>query len=360
MYSAFFYYKIKIQLIENFKKGTIKYMHQRKYSKIGKSALRILIGKLEHEIYRETSSSDISYQAYVRLPKLSIKLYLFLHSLEVDSMGMIKNVSLEYLQDNLNCCRQSVLKTLKVLENYRFISYSHSSSMRYFNVLIHNYQDMFKSKKQDYGAGGYITVTKDLLKELLILNDVNALRAAIIQIIDYDYHEYKCKKQNQEPEKNMKIVINYKEVKTFLPSYYNFKKRIAKTFYQLSKIFKIDFLQECINLSILDKFNTKKTQEAERKAIHDYFIHNKIISILKQFNVIKKYKNNFINKTISDLEQLSFEYNKEIVLDALIFLQKEHVMEKLDKNRTQINRNSLGSMIRMQIVQSINNSVSLI
>lgn len=180
----------------------------------------------KHAIMKKAYQNDTKrYNTYKyasrRLPKTCIKLFLLLYSIPVQKLGnchFINDMPVNALSDKLDVCPLTIEKSLRILESFNYITLAHGSSLKSYNIMLNDYDDMHLSAKQ--GGTGYFSATKDMINELLKITNVNALRLEVLKILKADDYSY------------LKTtgIDNYriKDLKTVLPTHMNYQDAFAK------------------------------------------------------------------------------------------------------------------------------------
>lgn len=122
-----------------------------------------------------------------RLPKSMIRTYLYLYSLPQEVLGgmhFIRDISIELLSSELGLCRATVTKSIETLSAFNYITVSHSSSHDAYNIIINDYDTMHLPASK--GGTGYFTITSDMMRDILKISNVNALRLEILKLLKCD------------------------------------------------------------------------------------------------------------------------------------------------------------------------------
>lgn len=162
-----------------------------------------------------------------RLPKSMIRTYLYLYALPQEVLGdlhFIRDLSLSVLASQLHICLETAKRSIETLAAFRYITISHSSAMDSYNIIINDYDTMHLSAQQ--GGTGYFTLSADMMKKILSITNVNALRLEILKLLKSDddslHHtdtsEYKLKDLGNIMPAHTNYPGTYQKLQTHQPS----------------------------------------------------------------------------------------------------------------------------------------------
>ena len=296
-----------------------------------------------------------------RLKSNAIKLLLLFHFYHPDRFGIIKGLELEQLASDLSCDVKTIKNNLDILSQYGYISYCKTSA-HYINLFLCDYEQYYLPGNK--GGRGFIVLSKELLSELISLNNLLALRILLRQIVEID---------NLNAKGPFTAVSKtYKEMKQSLPDYC--KPCIIRDAIKNSdNIFNISFKQEekSIRFEIKDRFNCRKQKEEclnqymsmlkdfmtdFNKAVAYINVHNEAPAKYCEFfeNVTSVDKFNLIvlkEFELEDLAQLALQYSYDYVITAYASIYKSYILQ----DRKIIN---LGGLVRTAIIALQENHIS--
>lgn len=232
------------------------------------------------------STIDISEKK--RLSKFQLLQFMLYHFLSVDSNGIIKYTSIKEIAKILGCTTKTVRNNNEVLRRMGFVATS-TITTDIFNIIILGYKDYRLSQKD--GGHGYIPMAQDFFAKLIEIDNVNAIRLCIRELIKADDDEVKLNEKIEES------VFTYKNIKHFMPKNISYKSAIEDIVNKTSELFDIEKKASFMSFQLKDEFNGKKLklikEEVFKKNLTVFLDDNKIAHT---------------NKDISDLVQLSMEY----------------------------------------------------
>jgi hypothetical protein len=269
------------------------------------------IKKAKTTYYNEANRYRIPIRE--RLSKSQILLY---HFLDVDSNGVVKNISTKEIAEILDCDVKTVKNNNERFVELNYILFSQSSNDE-FTILLRDYKNYHLTAKE--GGSGYITMSKDLFKNLLEIDNVNSLRLELRELIEFD-------NKNINPENNTQGEYTYREIKRFLPEYLRYKGAIDKIIENGSNSFIMQKNQEGIIFELKYEYKSEKLKQDILDecdiALDDYF--NKF---------------NFTEKNLTDIFQMSLQYGVENIKDSLEIIYNGYILKEKRIN-------NLGGLIR--------------
>lgn len=313
-------------------------------------------------VYKKIYHNEKNRYGYKpRLKSNSIKLLLLLHFYNPDKFGIIKNLDTKTLASQLNCDIKTIRNNVKILCQYSYISYSKVDTYK-FNLCLNDYQNYYLPANK--GGRGFFVLSKELLNEILSIDNLLSLRIHLRELIEID---------NLNAKGPFTAVSKtFKELQLSLPDYCKpciIKKSISAG----SRIFDVLIKTSSIRFEINDSFNARK-QKAE---CYNFYIE-KFNQFITEFNqaatylntntatapqqFVKFFNSNYLSDLkadhykllyfkdfeIEDLAQLSVQYSYEIVCDALSHVYQDYVL--YDKKII-----NLGGLVRTIITSQYDN-----
>lgn len=168
---------------------------------------KYLNDKKRYNLYNETYANR-------RLPKSMIRTYLYLYSLPQEVLGgvhFIRDLSVDILSSELGLCKETVKKSIETLSAFHYITVSHSSCCDTYHIIINEYDTMHLPAAQ--GGTGYFTITSEMMKQILSISNVNALRLEVLKLLKSDEDSF----QNIDASE---YKIN--DLKNIMPSHANY------------------------------------------------------------------------------------------------------------------------------------------
>jgi hypothetical protein len=276
----------------------------------------------------------------IRLSNSQIKQILMYYYL-ADSKGFINCVRKKHLSETIGCTYKTIDNNNVILDDLGIITLARTDERGLFSVKINNYEDQYKKghnndenkdiNNDDSDNGqGYVVFSTGLLKQILKVDNVNALRVAIRAILKNDY--------NQIINRKTKFTID--ELKELLPSNMHSLPALDKAISSLSNrgIIGVQHKREFVFYigKDLDGKNLKRKKTMEWKKYYQDF--------LDENNIILEED----NKLLEDLTSMSAQYGFETV--KTIFSQESGRIDK---------KTSCGGYLRNRIKEYIYvNSVS--
>ncbi|APF25253.1 MULTISPECIES: hypothetical protein [Clostridium] len=207
-----------------------------------------------------------------------------------NSKGFVSLISKKRIAKMIGCCEKTVDINNKLFSDLGLILISGTINNK-FSLIIKDYSEHYNKNNT-----GYLNLATNVFKDLLHINNVNALRIALQGILKHDI--------NTLLDRETYFSIN--SMKTFLPNYINCKSAIEKIINKLN------------NNTITMLFNSSE------KLI--FVISKNLHGKLLKKEMYYKYKNNFLNyitenniklnnlsNSINNIVKLAFEYGYDIV-----------------------------------------------
>lgn len=115
----------------------------------------------------------------------AIKLLLYLHFCSVTGAGVIEDVSISRLSEKIGISQRNIHYCLKRLERDGYIAYGRNGyGPGHYSVILKGYENYFK--KASEGGRGYLTLSLDCLKKLLLSHSVNQMRLYLRLYVNID------------------------------------------------------------------------------------------------------------------------------------------------------------------------------
>lgn len=255
-----------------------------------------------------------------RLSRLQIQTAIYLHSLDIDSNGIIRRVYFKDAAKALNCSEKSVKNNIAILHRRYIIDYT-PINHNFCSVLLPMYSKYHLEGCK--GGEGYIDIPAVLMKELLECKTVNEIRLSICQLLNLDKQRLK---QEKESDKTISEVCHKREITTIvkiddykygMPNYLNSASKIKELVDKI-KFTQIEYLENRkIKVSLNNEFDYS---EYRNRLMIEY--ENKLKSDLELFTTT------FNEKHMYDLIQMCIQYSYEEVLDALAVFDSERFNSK--------------------------------
>lgn len=169
-----------------------------------------------------------------RLPKSMIRTYLYLFALPQEVLGgvhFIRDLSISLLSSELGLCVETVRRSIETLTAFHYITISHASSSESYNIIINDYDTMHLPASQ--GGTGYFTITASMMKEILSISNVNALRLELLRLL-------KC---DDDSLHNVQISeYNLKDLRNIMPGHMNYPANYEKIIKEQPSLFVADVI----------------------------------------------------------------------------------------------------------------------
>lgn len=276
----------------------------------------------------------------------AIKLLLLYHFLQPDANGFIKNVSIKSLASTIGCTVATIIASNKILSKYDYCYIGESGLYdKHINVYLTEYKNYHKTAAE--GGRGYITMSSDMLMDLIGISSLNTLRLNLKGILEVDNASY-AQTQNRNYSS---VETTYKKLRGFLPSYCK-NNVIRKALEKDASIFDLTFYDKGVSFSIHEKYAQKKLRnsmlENTKENLID-FVENinstfdalenvkhpdekaKIDEILSAMHISKMEQYPPLTlqmKDYEDLASLSLQYNIQIVHTAIVHIYNRYITAK--------------------------------
>lgn len=189
-------------------------------------------------------------------------------------------------------------------------------------VNVINYETLHATK--DEGGTGYVKLGFNMFQELCKLNS-NELRLACDLIVAIDSN--KASKYN----KSNFITRYFGNIRKYLPSYVNCKKKVKEILKKLDGLFDLTIQEDCVNAKEILAYNTDNYLARISKN------NRKGIKKLAKNAGIK-----YTSKDLTDLVQMSIEYSYAAISNAFMYIMVKGITE-ID---------NLGALVRTLIKNS--------
>ena len=221
------------------------------------------IYKPSHKVKTIYMNERNRYGYQPTLKSKSIKLLLLYHFHRPDGNGFIKNVNEKELADKIGCTVATIRACNKVLQLYGYCYVSASGTYdNFINVLLPEYKNYHKTAAE--GGRGYITMSSDMLSELLSIKYLNPLRLNLKGILEVD---------NARINGSDSVISPFKKLRGFLPRYC--KNNVIKAALEnTSAILDTSFSEQGVIFKIRDIFSQKQMRKElftlNQKGIEEY------------------------------------------------------------------------------------------
>lgn len=274
----------------------------------------------------------------------AIKLLLLYHFLQPDAHGFLKNINIKSLASTIGCTVATINACNKVLADYSYCYISNSGIYdNHINVYLTEYKNYHKTAAE--GGRGYITMSSDMLMDLIGISSLNTLRLNLKGILEVDNVSY----SQTQNESYSTVDTTYKKLRDFLPAYCK-NNVIRKALEKDDSIFDLTFHDKGVSFSIHEKYAQKKLRNAmmentkenlinfvdninEMVESLDNAIHpeekTKIEEILSSLHISKMEKYPLLTLHLTDYEDLTslaLQYNLHIVHTAIIHIYNFYIL----------------------------------
>lgn len=289
----------------------------------------------------------------------ALKMLLLLHFFHPDRFGIIKNIDIHNIAKILSCTERTIFNNLTILQEYNYISYCKIDTYT-INLCLNDYDKYYLPAQK--GGRGFIVMSKELLVQLIEVNNLISLRIHLRELIELDNLNAKGP--------FTAISKSISDIKKLLPDYCKpciIKGSIKNT----NNIFDITISESSIRFEIKEQFNSKLQKENcfnEYCKIFNDFIYefNNAVSLINTNNSYDlKFKLFFDTNTlykpdeytminikdyeIEDMAQLAIQYSFDLVLEAYRIIYITYILE--DKKV-----NNLGGLLRTIVQSQLNKS----
>ena len=157
-------------------------MSRKEFANIGLKKLGQLID-ITTPRGRSAANSSTVYDSDsgLHLLQIPVRFYILLHFYANSSTGTAGNINIGALADDLNCNTKSIKAALFKLRETGFVTFDDDSDYDLFDLTITDVPDMYK--KTGKGGKGYLVCGPDLLKHILGIFKINALRVFLRTLI---------------------------------------------------------------------------------------------------------------------------------------------------------------------------------
>lgn len=311
-------------------------MELNQFARIGKYILMAIIG-----IQDKARKSNCAYQLTLKINAL--KLFLLYHFLQPDAQGFVKDVDVRLLAEKVGCTVATIYASNKVLEtlNYCYISnsglYDH-----HISVYLPEYRNYHKTAAE--GGRGYVTMSSEMLMDLLGISSLNTLRLTIKGILEVDNASYAQAQDDACPA----VEATYDKLRISLPSYCK-RNVIRKSLEQSDSIFDMSFSAKGVSFTIHEKYERKNMRSAMKGHARENIIHfvenindvieamqdatdpaekGRLAEILSAMHIEKSGSYPFLSLRLTDYEDLvalALQYNLHIVHTAVIHIYNKYI-----------------------------------
>ncbi len=290
--------------------------------------------KMEHTYKKVYYNEKNQFGYQPTLKTNSIKLFLAYHFLDVDSIGLIKNVDLQQLANKLHCDIKTIHNNNAILKEYGYIHFTKIDT-NIINVYLLEYENYFKPAS--VGGRGFLVMSKNVFEEILKITSINELRITLRELMEFDsFHN----------QKKDSIEKSYGEMKRVLPAYC--KRNIIQKASNKLSMFITEIKDNFIKFTIKPEYDAKKQKEEQlayyeqeitsfsQEFAQDVAEINTSICDSKESKFadfftepeILEYRCWFFTKLeIADLASLCLQYSYDIVIKALQSIYKTYKLK---------------------------------
>lgn len=279
----------------------------------------------------------------------AIKLFITYHFLQPDALGFIKNVSVKELAAFLDCTPATIRFSNEILSSYGYCCFCSSGiDDNHINVLLPEYKNYHKPASE--GGRGYLTLSSDMLSELLSIDHLNTLRLTIKGILEVDNASiYDVANPNLTD-----VTSSFDKLRGFLPSYCK-PNVIRKALEQGDAIFEYSFSASSVTFSMKEEYSKKNMRKAmlmeSEQAIMDHvdclndvleLADDKKLStneerertqvLLTMFSIgsFSQYPSLILTKDdYSDLASMCVQYNMNMVKQAVSCIYNDYIARNI-------------------------------
>lgn len=298
----------------------------------------------------------------------ALKLLLLYHFLQPDAQGFIKNVSTKALAEKIGCTTATIQASNKVLEEYNYCYICDSGLYdNHINIFLPEYKNYHKTAAE--GGRGYVTMSSDMLMDLIGITSLNTLRLNLKGILEVDNASY----AHTHSDTYSTVKTSYEKLRGFLPSYCK-NNVIRKALEQNDSIFDLSFFDKGVSFTIHEKYAQKKMRNAMMEDTKENIVEfvdtiNNVIEAtqdashpdektrLAEILSTMHIENSKIYPSLSlrltdyeDLASLALQYNLQMVHAAIIhiynnYISANHPVEKFGALARTIIRNMTFSKV---------------
>lgn len=273
----------------------------------------------------------------------ALKLLLLYHFLQPDANGFIKHVSIKALAAEIGCTTATVQASNKVLEDYNYCYVCDSGLYdNHINIFLPEYKNYHKTAAE--GGRGYVTMSSDMLTDLIHISSLNTLRLNLKGILEVDNASY----AHAQNDTYSTVKTSYKQLRRFMPSYCK-NNVIRKALEQNDCIFNLAFSDNDVSFTIHDKYAQKKMRNAMKEETKNNIIEfvdtinnvletaqgvsdpnekARITEILSTMHIEDSIKYPSLSLRISDyddLAALALQYNLQLVHAAIVHIYNSYI-----------------------------------
>lgn len=250
------------------------------------------------------------------LKRNALLLFMYLHFLNPDSMGLV-HFDLEDAASLLHCTERSIRNNLHLLEKANYITLKPTSIYGSYSAFISEYTSYFH--KANTGGRGYSVLSKDVFYQLLQMQDINSLRLSIRSLlVDLD--------NTKKPE----LRKSYKDLHYILPDYCtkeNIKNIISSDIF--SSLFSSSIKKRYVILNIKDEYNVLKLANTLRQqcknAVQDQLLKIQLYQKEKQL----KETLTLSESDMKDITNIALKFPIPNICNALMILYTDYVVPHL-------------------------------
>lgn len=294
------------------------------------------------------------------LPKTAIKVLLLYHFCNRNHFNIVKNVSLTDIAKELDIAVASVKRSNELLQSLNFI---HAIEVCHntYDIAITGI-DKLHFKKEDNGKG-YLTMSKEDLKKILKIENVNVLREEIQKTLNADYYASQGKVIAEMKIDNVKKVLPF-----YLSRGRKAVEEILRNENSMFNVLNVDHKRKIVEIDISNYKGREKLRADLEQSIHsdlDQFIKDHKICIVSEtettlnpdepvgvnyfINILEngsteeeKYENR-----LNNLVELAIEYGTQNIKNMLLYIQRRYIVGE------GIAIKNLGGFIRTKMVSHI-------
>ncbi len=273
----------------------------------------------------------------------ALKLFLLYHFLQPDAQGFIKDVNLKSLAETVGCTLATIQASNKVLQEYNYCYIGNSGlHNNHISIFLPEYKNYHKTAAE--GGRGYITMSSDMLKDLIGIPSLNTLRLNLKGILEVDNASY----SHTQNDTYSAVETTYERLRGFLPSYCK-NNVIRKALEQNDSIFDLSFYDKGVSFTIHEKYAQKKMRNAMMEDTKENiigFVDNinnvidavqdashpaekeKLAEILSTMHIESSQKYPSLSLRLTDYEDLAslaLQYNLHMVHEAIIHIYNNYI-----------------------------------
>lgn len=276
----------------------------------------------------------------------AIKLFITYHFLQPDALGFIKNVSVKELAELLDCTPATIRSSNEILSSYEYCYFCNSGiSDNHINVYIPEYKNYHKPASE--GGRGYLSLSSNMLSELLAVDHLNTLRLTIKGILEVDNASaYDAANPNLTD-----VTSTFDKLRGFLPSYCK-RNVIRKALEQGNAIFQYSFSDSSVTFSMKQEYAKKNMRKAmlleSEQEVKDhvdslndvlelandkepYTDHERTQALLTMFSIgsFHRYPSLILtNDDYRDLASMCIQYNMNMVKQAISCVYNDYIAKR--------------------------------